>query len=68
MATMLDNRKVLHERVSYLNIKTTRESGLLIKARENLTEVIPPHIHTHVTYQPTHDRSSMIYDVQVQCY
>ena len=47
---------------------STRESGLLVKATENPTEVIPPHIHTHVTYQPTHDRSTMIYDVQVQCY
>ena len=47
---------------------STRESELLVKATENPTEVIPPHIYTHVTYQPTHNRSTMIYDVQVQCY
>ena len=54
--------------MGYLDIKATRESELLVKATENPTEVIPPHIHTHVTYQPTHNRSTMIYDVQVQCY
>ena len=52
MATMLDNPE-----------GSTRESELLVKATE-----IPPHIHTHVTYQPTHNRSTIIYDVQVQCY
>ena len=36
----------------------TQESELLVKATENPTEVIPPHIHTHVTYQPT----QQIYD------
>ena len=57
MATMLD-----------IPEGSTRESELLVKATENPTEVIPPHIRTHVTYQPTHNRSTMIYDVQVQCY
>ena len=47
---------------------STRESELLVKATEIPTEVIPPHIRTHVTYQPTHRRSTMIYNVQVQCY
>ena len=54
--------------MSFLDIKATRESELLVNATENPTEVIHPHIHTHVTYQPTHTRSTMIYDVQVQCY
>ena len=57
MATMLDNPE-----------GSTRESELLVKATYNPTEVIPPHFHTHVTYQPTHNRFTMIYDVQVQCY
>ena len=56
-ATMLDNPE-----------GSIRESGLLVKATENPTEITPPHIHTHVTYQPIHNRSTMIYDVQVQCY
>ena len=68
MTTMLDNPEHPHERVGYLDIKATRESELLVKATENPTEVIPPRIHTHVTYQPIHNRSTMIYDVQVQCY
>ena len=57
MAMMLDNPQ-----------GSTQESELLVKATENPTEVIPPHIRTHVTYQPTHNRSSMIYDQQVRCY
>ena len=57
MATMLDNPE-----------GSTRESDLLVKATENPTEVIPPGIHTHGTYQPTPNRSKMIYDVQVQFY
>ena len=55
MVTMLDNPE-----------GSTRGIELLVKAIENPTEVIPPHIHTHVTYQPTHNTLTMIYDVQVQ--
>ena len=65
---MLGIRKDPHERVGYLDIKVTVDIKLLVMVTENPTEVIPPHIHTHVTYQPTHVRSTMIYDVLVQCY
>ena len=41
MATMPDSQE-----------GSTRESELLVKATENLTEVIPP--HTYVTYSNRH--------------